>query len=127
MELLILVALAAASPECPRMEGVWMQGSGERVMVMEQEGCLLRGSVAEPSNQVLHVRGFWTGTLWTMAATRLGACATTAWGTIRAEGADRMIVNVRGTDGLCGENGTPGPGPRQLDATIVYRRVNSTL
>ncbi len=123
MPLLTLLALAAADPACPSMEGVWAQGRGERILVMEQEGCRLSGTVAEPANQVLHVRGFWTGAGWTMAATRLGRCATTAWGAIRAGGADTMLIDVRGSDGLCGEDGAAGPGPMTFNATMTYRRI----
>ena len=125
MTWLTLIAAAAGSPDCPNMAGVWAQGSGERIMVVEQEGCLLRGRVAEPGNQLLEVRGFWTGSAWTMAATRLGLCATTAWGSIRASGADTMLINVRGSDGLCGANGGPGAGPTRFNATLTYRRIET--
>ncbi len=123
MLLSAMMALAAASPACPDIQGVWMQGRGERILVMEQDACRLRGTVAEPDNQILEVRGFWTGEQWTMAATRRGVCATTAWGHIRTSGPDIMLINVRGTDGLCGAKGTAGAGPASMDATMTYRRV----
>ena len=119
---LVAALLATALPQCPSLEGVWVQGKGERVLVMQQDGCRLTGTVAEPANQVLHVRGFWDGSIWPMAATRLGKCATTAWGSIRAGPDDTLLVHVRGSDGLCGPDGSPGSGPRALDVTITYRR-----
>jgi hypothetical protein len=122
MPLLTMLALAGAAATCPNMEGVWRQGAGARVLVMRQQGCRLSGTVAEPANQILEVSGFWTGAGWTMAATRRGVCATTAWGSIRADGSDTMLVNVRGSDGLCGPNGAPGAGPTEFDATMTYRR-----
>lgn len=64
MLILTFIALAAAGPACPTMEGVWAQGSGERILVLQQDGCRLSGTVAEPDNQVLHVRGFWAGSDW---------------------------------------------------------------
>ena len=124
MPITTLLALLAAEPNCPNMEGVWAQGTAERILVIEQTGCRLSGSVAEPQNQVLHVRGFWTGPGWTMAATRLGLCATTAWGSIRASGRDTMLINVRGSDGLCGEKGAPGAGPKSLNFVMTYKRLD---
>ena len=123
MAFLATLLAASLAGECPNMEGVWAQGSGERILVMEQDGCRLKASVAEPENQVLHVRGFWTGSGWTMAATRLGRCSTTAWGTIRAGEEGSMLINVRGSDGLCGPGGAAGTGPVTFNATITYRRV----
>ena len=123
--MLVLALQAAQAGACPAMEGVWAQGRGERILVMEQEGCRLSGTVEEPGHNTLHVRGFWTGSGWTMAATRIarGGCGTTAWGSIRARGADTMLINVRGSDGLCGEGGRPGAGPATFDATMTYRRL----
>lgn len=122
MPFLTLLALAGASPACPDMAGVWMLGRGERILVMEQNGCRLSGTVAEPENQILEVRGFWTGGAWIMAATRRGLCVTTAWGQIQSSGPETMVINVRGSDGLCGASGGPGPGPTKVDATMRYRR-----
>ena len=118
MPLLTLLVFAAATPACPDMAGVWLQGRGERVLVMKQDRCRLTGTVAEPKNQILEVNGFWTGQTWTMAATRTGACATTAWGFIRPEGTDTMLIHVRGSDGLCGPGGAAGGGPIELKADL---------
>jgi hypothetical protein len=122
---LAVLAQAAAADACPRLEGVWALAGGERIMVLEQDGCRLRGTVAEPGDNMLHVRGFWTGGRWTMAATRIAAagCATTAWGAIRAGASDTMLVDVAGSDGLCGPEGRPGTGPVRFSATMTYRRV----
>ena len=122
MPLMTLLALSAAGAQCPNMEGVWRLGRGERILVMQQHGCRLSGTVAEPGNQILEVSGFWTGSGWTMAATRRGLCATTAWGSIRADGPDKMLINVRGSDGLCGADGAPGTGPTEFNATMTYVR-----
>ena len=123
-----LLAALAAEPAavCPSLEGVWALARNERVMVMEQEGCRLSGTVHEPRNNVLRVRGFWRGSYWTMAASRVSAngCGTTAWGTIRKE-AERMLVNVLGTDGLCRDDGAPGKGPAEFDFTMIYLRKDA--
>ena len=124
---LSMMALARTTQEapCPDVAGVWAQGRGERIMVLEQEGCLLRGTVQEPMNHTLHVRGFWTGSGWTMAATRIAAsgCGTTAWGSIRPGPGGAMLINVRGSDGLCGDGERPPTGPISFDATMTYRRL----
>jgi hypothetical protein len=121
---MMLASQAAPTGPCPNLEGVWALGKGERIMVMEQNGCRLYGTVREPKNNVLHVRGFWTGRSWTMAATRVSAegCGTTAWGSIRAGDANRMLINVRGTDGLCGEGGTTEARPSEVNFDMVYIR-----
>ena len=116
---------AAPSASCPSMAGVWRLADNKRIMVLEQEGCHLSATVQEPLNHTLHVRGFWTGQYWTMSATRLsaGGCGTTAWGSIAAADSNRMLIRVRGTDGLCAPDGSPGTGPAEFDATMVYTRL----
>jgi hypothetical protein len=123
---MLVAAQAAPGAGCPSMEGVWALGKGERIMVMQQNGCRLSGKVQEPGNNVLHVEGFWTGAAWTMAATRISAqgCGTTAWGSIRAGDQNRMLINVRGTDGLCGDKGPAEAAPSEFNFNMVYvRRV----
>jgi hypothetical protein len=111
--------MAAAQPAgpaaCPDVSGVWAQPNGARILVMEQDGCRLTATVQEPK-AVLTVKGFWTDGVWMMAASRAqgDGCGTTAWGVIRADGPERLLINVRGSDGLCGD------GPSEFDATMTY-------
>ena len=121
---MLFAAQAAPTALCPNLEGVWALGKGERIMVMQQNGCRLSGKVQEPGNNVLHVEGFWTGGSWTMAATRISAqgCGTTAWGSIRAGDPNRMLINVRGTDGLCGGKGPTEAAPSEFNFNMVYVR-----
>ena len=125
--MVLLQAAVAQAPatQCPNLSGLWALPDNKRIMVMEQEGCELRGTVQEPQNNVLHVRGFWRGGYWIMSATRrsIGGCGTTAWGSIAFGGPDRMLINVRGTDGLCEPDGSPGKGPAEFNATMVYTRL----
>ena len=128
MSLLLLMLQLAGEPPaspCPSLAGVWTLAENKRVMVLDQEGCRLVGTVQEPLNQTLHVRGFWTGSYWTMSATRVAAsgCGTTAWGSIAAADANRMLIRVRGSDGLCAPDGSAGTGPAEFDATMTYRRM----
>jgi hypothetical protein len=105
------------------MEGVWAMGSGQRIMVLEQEGCTLSGTVQEPQ-AVLRVRGFWTGSGWTMSASRSqnDGCGSTAWGSIRQADPNRMVINVSGTDGLC-----DGGKPQQFTGvSMTYTRFVPT-
>ena len=108
----------AAAGACPRVAGVWGQPDNARILVMEQQGCDLSATVQEPQ-AVLRLKGFWDGGVWVIAASRSqnDGCGTTAWGTLRLADADRMLINVRGTDGLCG-----GGKPTELDATMTYLR-----
>ena len=116
---------AAAAPQpltaCPHVEGVWTQPNGARILVMEQDDrCRITAKVQEPRAE-LTVKGFWTGRAWTIAASRAQAdgCRTTAWGSLRAADADRLLINVRGSDGLCAPDGKP----QTFDATMTYLRV----
>ena len=121
LSLLVLAqgaAPAAGGATCPMVAGVWGQPDNSRILVMEQQGCDLTATVQEPQ-AVLRVRGFWSEGVWVFAATRSGAdgCGTTAWGTLRSAEANRLLINVRGTDGLCG-----GGKPTQMNATMTYLR-----
>ncbi|HEX8570139.1 MAG TPA: hypothetical protein VF699_09500 [Caulobacteraceae bacterium] len=111
-------AAPAAGPACPVVAGVWGQPDNSRILVMEQQGCDLTATVQEP-RAVLRVRGFWSDGVWVFAATRSqgDGCGTTAWGTLRAADANRLLINVRGTDGLCGSG-----KPAAIDATMTYLR-----
>ena len=124
--MLLLAVLAALAQQpvppaaaCPSVEGVWAQPNNSRIMVLEQDGCRLSATVQEPTG-VLHVRGFWTGAAWTMSATRAqrDGCGTTAWGSIRTSDPNVLLINVRGSDGLC----DPGGKPMQFNATMTYLR-----
>jgi hypothetical protein len=109
---------APAAGDCPRVAGVWGQPDNARILVMEQQGCDLTATVQEPQ-AVLRVKGFWDAGVWVIAASRSqnGGCGTTAWGTLRLAQTDRMLINVRGTDGLC-----DGGEPTQFNATMTYLR-----
>lgn len=125
LALLVLAAgaadQAAEAPraECPVIAGVWAQPDDGRVLVMEQDGCDLTATVQEPK-AVLVVKGFWTGEAWTIAATRTGldGCGTTAWGSLLRAEENRLLINVRGSDGLCSPTGKPA----RFDATMTYLR-----
>ena len=112
--------LVAPDVGCPNVAGIWTQPDGGRILVMEQHACRLTGTVQEPRAE-LTVKGFWTGASWTFAASRAQAdgCRTTAWGSIVTGGADRLLINVRGSDGLCAPSGKPST----FDATMTYLRV----
>ena len=111
-------APAAGPAACPEVAGVWGQPDNSRILVMEQEGCDLSATVQEP-RAVLRVRAFWSEGAWVFAATRSqgDGCGTTAWGTMRTPEANRLLINVRGSDGLCG-----GGRPVEIDATMTYLR-----
>ena len=99
---------AAGGAACPSVAGVWAQPDDSRILVMEQQGCDLSATVQEPK-AVLRVKGFWTGRAWTIAATRTGldGCGTTAWGSLRSADENRLLINVRGSDGSAPPRGSP--------------------
>ena len=116
--LLMAAQPTSAAEACPRVAGVWGQPDNARILVMEQQGCELTATVQEPQ-AVLRVKGFWEGGVWVIAASRSqnDGCGTTAWGTMRLAEANRLLIYVRGSDGLCG-----GGKPVEFNATMTYLR-----